>query len=254
MQVKFEADTQADPRTVARRDGFEAVFSTPNQATAWRVETLFTKEPDTMEWIASFAPGEILYDVGANVGMYSVWAAITRKACVYAFEPESQNFALLNRNIWINGLGDRVTAMPLAISDVFGMDKLYLSGFFAGGSYHNYGKQSGDEQPAVPVCFAQGCIAANLDHLVDQGWLPVPHHIKIDVDGIEPKVVAGARKTLADQMVKSVLIEIDSRVESHWNTVDALLDLGFDYSREQVDKSMAKNGAFNGLSNYVFRR
>jgi FkbM family methyltransferase len=42
--------------------------------------------------------------VGANVGMYTIWAAATRNARVYAFEPEAQNYATLNRNIALNNL------------------------------------------------------------------------------------------------------------------------------------------------------
>jgi hypothetical protein len=45
----------------------------------------------------------------------------------------------------------------------------------------------------LPVSFVQGCIAFRLDDLVAGGLIPVPTHIKVDVDGIEPKVVAGAR-------------------------------------------------------------
>jgi len=254
LDISLEEYEKLSPSMVAARDGVEAVYCTPNRQTAWRVETLFTKEPDTIAWIAGFAPGEILFDIGANVGMYSIWAAIAKKSIVYAFEPESQNFALLNRNIWVNGLGGQVTALPLAIADRVGLDKLYLSEFVAGGSCHNFGEAVDFREQPLAAAFTQGSFAATLDHLLAQGWLPVPHHIKIDVDGIEPKVIAGARQTLANPRLKSLLIEINSNLETHWAIVDALLDAGFDYSREQVEESMRKEGPFQGVGNYVFRR
>lgn len=254
MDLSIEEYEKLNPRIVASRDGFEAVYCTPNRQTAWRVDTLFTKEPDTIEWIAGFAPGEILYDVGANVGMYSIWAALTRQVRVYAFEPESQNFALLNRNIFLNRLGDLITAIPLAVSDTLGLDRLYLSEFVSGSSYHNFGEALDHKRQPFASPFAQGCVAAGLDFLVAQNWLPVPHHIKIDVDGIEPRVIAGARNTLNDPRLKSLLIEINGNLDEHWAIVDILLDAGFDYSRAQVEQSVRRDGPFQGVGNYVFRR
>ena len=92
------------PRCELEHAGARMIFSTPNTGTRWRVETISTKEPCTLEWIAEFKPNDILVDVGANVGMYTVWAAATRGARVFAFEPEAQNYALLNRNILFNDL------------------------------------------------------------------------------------------------------------------------------------------------------
>lgn len=74
-------------------------FVTPSQLSRWRVESIYSKEPWTLEWIASFQPDDLLLDCGANVGMYTVWAAATRQVRVIALEPEAQNYALLNRNI-----------------------------------------------------------------------------------------------------------------------------------------------------------
>jgi len=88
----------------------EVVYATPNYATRWRVDTFFAKEPDTLEWIAGFQADEIMVDVDANVGMYSIWAAMTRNVRVIAFEPESQNYALLYRNIVLDGVEHKVLA------------------------------------------------------------------------------------------------------------------------------------------------
>ena len=227
-------------------------FSTPNTATAWRVDTLFTKEPDTIEWIAGFEQGAVFVDIGANVGMYTIWAAKTRGVRVFAFEPESQNFALLNRNILRNGLADTVTAYCVSLSDRAGFGTLELSQFFAGGSVHQF--SSADESGAKRAAYYQGSYSSTLDTLVAEGLVPVPDHVKIDVDGIEPNIVRGARMTFANAHVKSVLIEVDTRIEDHWNMVDQMLELGFDYSHEQVERAQRKEGPFKGVGNYVFRR
>ena len=227
-------------------------YSTPNSATAWRVQTLFTKEPDTIDWIAGFEVDAILVDVGANVGMYTIWAAMTRRAKVYAFEPESQNYALLNRNIKRNGVNKRVIAYCASLSDKPGFGQLALSAFSQGGSVHQFSANAEPKQKRA--AFLQGSYSSTLDILVDEGYVPVPNYVKIDVDGIEPKIVRGAVKTFANASVKSVLIEVDTGNEEHWEMVDQMLKLGFDYSQEQVDRSQRKEGPFKGVGNYVFRR
>jgi hypothetical protein len=50
------------------------------------------------------------------------------------------------------------------------------------------------------------------------------------------------------------LIEINGNLDEHWAIVDILLDAGFDYSRAQVEQSVRKDGPFQGVGNYVFRR
>ncbi len=229
-------------------------FATPNRSTAWRVESLFEKEPDTIAWIASFAPRDVLLDVGANVGMYTVFAAVARQATVYAFEPESQNYALLNRNIHDNGIAERAIAFCAALSDASMFHRLYLSAFEPGGSCHSFGESIDYHGRPLAASFVQGCYSTTIDALVAADTIPVPQHIKIDVDGIEPKVIAGARETLRDPRVRSVLIEINTHLESHWETVDAMLEAGFDYDRAEADAARRTEGAFEGVGNYVFRR
>src|SRR5262245_15783933 len=50
-------------------------FRTPSLRALWRAETLLTKEPATIRWIDRFAPRDIFWDVGANTGIYSLYAA-----------------------------------------------------------------------------------------------------------------------------------------------------------------------------------
>jgi FkbM family methyltransferase len=254
LDMKLEDYERLAPcRTVAFQ-GRDMTFFTPNGRTLWRVESLLSKEPDTIEWIGGFAAGDTLLDIGANVGMYSIFAARTRGARVFAFEPESQNYAILNRNIHLNGLSDLVSAYCAALSDRPGFSQLHLSLFDSGGSCHSYGAPLDHNNQPVAGRFTQGCIATTVDDLVAAGAIPVPAHVKIDVDGLEHKVIAGAKTTLADRDVRSVLIEINTALDEHWEVVDAMLALGFDYGRDQVARSVRTEGTFQGVGNYVFRR
>ena len=104
MQLTLEQYEKLSPSAEVEHGGVKMRFATPSAVALWRVQSIHSKEPWTLEWIARFAPGDIMLDCGANVGMYTIWAAATRKVQVYAFEPESQNYALLNRNIQNNQL------------------------------------------------------------------------------------------------------------------------------------------------------
>ena len=196
----------------------------------------------------------MLVDVGANVGMYTVWAAKTRGVRVFAFEPESQNFALLNRNIVLNDLGGRVSAYCLALSDAAGLSELHLSEFKAGGSCHSLGeKVDFKHEPRVPA-YSQGCVSACLDDLVACGAVPEPDHIKIDVDGFEPKVIRGAKRIIEGGKLRSMLIEINQNLADHRQLVAELNALGFRHDPAQVAAAERQSGAFKGCAEYVFKR
>lgn len=252
--MTLEEYEKLDPRCVIRAGELEVIYATPNTATKWRVDTLFRKEPVTLEWIAGFDPGAVLVDVGANVGMYTLWAAKTRDARVYAFEPEAQNFALLNRNIFLNRLSHRVRAFCVALSDRAGLGELHLSRFMAGGSSHSLNERVDPfHRPAQPA-FTQGSVAAALDDLVRDGAVPAPAHIKIDVDGFEPKVVQGALGTIGSGSVRSLLIEVNQNLPDHMAMVAELEALGFEYDPAQVQRAVRTSGDFKGCAEYVFSR
>jgi FkbM family methyltransferase len=252
--ITLEQYAAIDPTIEVEAGDTTVVYCIPTPDTKWRVDTLFTKEPDTIEWIGSFAPGEVFIDIGANVGMYTIWAAKTRQVRVYAFEPESQNYALLHRNIVVNDLSQRVTAYCLALSDERRFSLLHLSDFSLGGSCHTFGEALDYRLEPRESRVAQGCISATLDELVAAGAAEQPQHIKIDVDGLEHKVLAGAHATLRDPRLRSVLVEINTHLEPHRKLVADLRDLGFAYTDEQVARAMRTSGRFEGCANHVFRR
>ena len=105
-QISLEQYEMLEPHQTVNDGTTEVAYATPNVFTKWRVDSLFTKEPDTIEWIRGFQADEVFVDIGANVGMYTIWAAKTRGVRTFAFEPESQNYALLCRNIVLNGFGE----------------------------------------------------------------------------------------------------------------------------------------------------
>lgn len=243
-----------NPRCELQHEGVSVVYATPTRHTRWRVDSLYTKEPDTLAWIATFDPPDVLVDVGANVGMYTVWAAKTRGIRVFGFEPEAQNYALLNRNLLLNGLEEQVKVYCLALSDVAGLSELHLSEAVVGGSCHSLGERVDFRHEPMRPAFSQGCVAARLDDLVDSGSVAQPDHIKIDVDGFEPKVLRGATKVLRDSRLHSLLVEVNRNLADHRAMVTDLESLGFRYDPAQVERAERKDGTFKGCAEYVFRR
>jgi FkbM family methyltransferase len=169
------------------------------------------KERDTLAWVDSFfRPGDVFYDVGANIGQYSLYAALRLKKRieVLAFEPEALNHAQLNKNIVLNGLVGTVRAYALAVSDRTRLGHFYVKFFSPGAAWHAWGHPLGQgEQPFEPVN-EQGTMAVSIDDLVDTFSLPCPNHIKVDVDGLEDRVVDGAIRTLSKPHLRSCLIEV----------------------------------------------
>jgi FkbM family methyltransferase len=238
-------------------EGVVMKFATPNQYTNWRVETIRTKEPCTLEWIAGFRPGGVLIDCGANVGMYSIWAAATRRVHVRAFEPEAQNYMLLNANIFQNKLAHLIAAYPLALSNVTELSTLYMSDMRAGGSCHAVGEALDYKHEKLAHVFEQGCMTTTLDELFfvsGATGIPCFNYVKIDVDGFEPKVIEGARKSLTWGCVASLLIEVNQNLDDHMHMVRELGDMGFVYDPAQVKKAERTSGPFQGVAEYVFNR
>ena len=236
-------------------------YSVPTQHCLWRVQSLYTKEPDTLEWIAKFEKDDVLIDVGANVGMYTLWAAVKFGVQVFAFEPESQNYALLCKNIVFNGMQDLVTAYCLAISDDGGdrggvnFSNLYLSEFMLGGSCHSFGEEVDFHLKPRPSAFRQGCLSISLDQFMAEGGLKTgtsPIHIKIDVDGIEHKVILSAMRTLENPRVRSVLIELNTNLSQHNEIISVMEGLGFITTIHP--QAIRTEGPFKGIGNHIFVR
>ena len=177
-----------------------------------RVRAYLTREPETVEWIAEYVKaGGVFYDIGANIGLYSIFAAkrLNGKLEVYSFEPESQNYASLNKNVYINGLSGSITTLCLAVSDSSRVDRFYVNRHLrAGEAIHQFGSPRDDMGNPFPPVHQQGMMGVSLDDLCFSLGLEFPTHIKIDVDGHESSVIEGANRVLSDPRLQSVMLEI----------------------------------------------
>src|SRR5262249_45367950 len=103
-------------RTAAIPDGAIRFFA-PSPLLLSRADSALSKEADMIQWIDSFDDGAVFWDIGANVGVFSLYAGVRQRVSVLAFEPLAANFHVLTRNIQLNQLCDRVTAYCVALSE-----------------------------------------------------------------------------------------------------------------------------------------
>jgi len=171
------------------------------------------KEPETVEWIEGrFKEGDVFFDVGANVGVYSLIADayFSKKIKVFAFEPAFFNYNKLCRNVWRNKA--KIRCYPFAISDKTEDAELYLHDMKSGSAQHNLDENVDDMGERYESPFIQNVLAVSLDELVSRFGFPVPDHLKIDVDGLEQKIIRGAKNTLCNGKLKTVMLETNERL------------------------------------------
>ena len=220
----------------------------------WRVRTLFTKEPETIEWIDGFAENDVFWDVGANVGIYSVYAAAHRGIRVVAFEPAAGNYYLLNRNIELNGIDDHVEAYCLALSDETGIGALNMQMNELGAALASFGEAIDNFGKRFTPSFRQGMIGYTIDGFIAAFNAPFPNHVKIDVDGIEDRVIAGAARTLADPRLKSLSIELDSAREIETSEIVGRIEGSGLKLVARRQSEMVASGEYRTIFNYHFCR
>jgi FkbM family methyltransferase len=175
------------------------------------------KEPWTVAWLEqAVQPNDVLYDIGANVGAYSLVAAIARQAQVVAFEPGYANYAALCDNIVLNNVGDKVTPVPFGLAATTGPSVFTYSDVLPGAAYHTLGDSNENASIAAAKTlmavgsrvYRQPVLVYRLDDLIDVFKLPSPNHLKLDVDGSEVDVLEGAARVLEHPALRSVMVEV----------------------------------------------
>ena len=197
----------------------------------WRAETFYTEEPETIQWLHTLNKNDILWDVGANVGLYSIYAAFMQNCRVLSFEPEAMNYALLIRNIALNNIQDRITATNIPLTNEPGIGRFRVNAITKGGAWNQF-MLNEKENPhlntgADKTFIIQLQMGMSVDSLVEQFGFEYPTHMKIDVDGNEPEIIAGAKNTLKNQNLKSILIEHEKDNPDYRPVFETLKRSGF---------------------------
>ena len=219
--------------------------------TRFRAFSFESKEPETLAWIDSFAPGDGLLDIGANIGVYSLYAA-SKDVSVVALEPDALNYALLNLNVRLNDFGEKIIPYLVAAHNEAKFSNFNISSNDWGGALNSFDNTldfAGN--PYVPV-HSQGVYGIPLDSFLPQIKFK-PAHIKIDVDGNENIILLGAYNTLRSRELKSVLVELDDSRADYVDSISLIEQAGF-VLQEKTHAVMFESGRFSTTFNHIFVR
>lgn len=236
----------------------EAYFFIPNQIIAWRVKTLFTQEPETIEWINNFDSNlSIFWDIGGNIGLYSIYSAIKHKNLqIYCFEPSTSNLRTLSRNISINNLESRININQFALSDKQNIyQTMHETHFIEGHSMSTFSYNTDFEGKNLIPEQKYNIYGTTIDYLIEAKILKCPNYIKLDVDGIEHKILNGAKKTLMNKDLRSILVEVNENFyDQHETIVEIMKDNNFTLASRNQNISDVQNTKFSKTYNYIYNR
>ena len=211
----------------------DTLFFTPNYTVKWRVETIFSKEPETLEWINTFKMvGDkkiIFWDIGANIGLYSIYAAQKiDNIKIFSFEPSTSNLRVLSRNIFLNNLSEKISISQFPLTSV---KNIFLdineSEFIEGWSMNSL-EQKRLRWEEMKIKQKYKIFGTSIDNLIENEVLELPNYVKIDVDGIEHLILEGASKILSNKTLSSLSIELNEDYEQQYNKVIKILK-SFDF-------------------------
>jgi FkbM family methyltransferase len=251
IYARIVGDAMNRTRT-ANHQGTYLSFAVLNALNQYRVDTFSTKEPETLQWIDGIPEGSVLWDIGANVGLYACYAAKHRNCRVFAFEPSVFNLELLARNVFLNGLTERVTLVPLPLSEALAVSTLNMTTTEWGGALSSFGQDYGHDGQALRQVFKFPTIGLSMVDAVELLKIPQPNHIKMDVDGIEHLILKGGAPLLS--RVKSVLIEINDSFAAQANDASMYLQQAGLSLREKRHAEIFDTGMAQHTFNQIWVR
>ena len=193
----------------------------PDELNDWRAITFASKEPETLAWIDTFENSSVFWDVGANIGLYSIYAAQKKSCKVVAIEPSIFNLEILAKNIALNNAERLVTIFPIALTNQNSQGLFSMSSDEVGGALSTFGKEYGYDGKKLDFKFQFQGIGMRMDNAVDLWGLDQPDYVKVDVDGIEHLVLEGFGEKL--KKVKSLLIEVNKDFKEQAAAIEHLM-------------------------------
>jgi len=184
-----------------------------NDLEEYRADSFFKKEPETVAWIDSFEEGRVFFDVGANIGIYALYGAITRKCQTYAFEPYYKNFRRLIDNIKLNKVDQQCQPFLCGLADDTKLDSFFVMEERSSSSGHQLGAPEDEFGKSFDPVLSYPLFVYSVDSFVKAFNVPVPSYIKVDVDGLEPKIIEGMKETLKSDELRSICIELNMSPE-----------------------------------------
>ena len=221
----------------------EIRFNCPSARSLHDIATLDDNEPETLNFLNKLTNKDVLWDIGANVGVFTIYASKINKTQVVAFEPSASSYATLIKNIEINKVSTTVNAYNIALHNKNKLSYLFMENTESGHSMHSFDNNK-NAMGKIKTSFKQSVLGFTIDQFFQQFKPLPPSHIKIDVDGNELLVLKGGEKVIK-KYVKSFIIE----TESFSNKRDREKLIKYIYKLGFVEEDFNKN---EGYRNKIF--
>jgi FkbM family methyltransferase len=184
-------------------------------------------ETENLDFIDTINPNEVLYDLGACEGRFSIYAAL-KGVRVISFEPEAKNFLVFSQNIVINAIGeDRLKAINAGVGAKNGNAIINIGQPWEGG--HQKVVEHGEIRNDLNFNFVenQEIKLFSIDSFVEKENYPPPNYLKIDIDGSEMPFLIGATKTLKSKELKGIIFELNESDPNFLKIITLLSANGF---------------------------
>ncbi len=232
-------------------------FFNPSNLTYWRTKTFEKKEPETMDWIKNFSLKKpIFWDIGANIGLYSIYAAKQNSYTeVISFEPSGLNLGILERNIVLNDLNENITVFQIPLFNKSN-DLMYMneSSNEEGGALNSFGNDIGFDGKKINSINKYKIFGTSVDQLINDGVLKKPNYIKIDVDGNEHLILEKSSKVLTSDEIKEIMIELNEDYKEQFLKANQILKQNNFELKGKFLSEFGKNSKFQNSKNYLFVR
>jgi FkbM family methyltransferase len=183
-------------------------------------------ETENLDFIDDIKPGEILFDLGACEGRFSIYAALRGIKC-YSFEPEKNNYAAFLQNMEVNQiLLGAITTYKLAVGESNRTAMLKIGQPWAGG--HQKVVEQVETRNDLKFEFKDEELidVISLDTFISKNELECPDYLKVDIDGSEVAFMQGAQQTLSNKKLKKIIFELESNDKNFENIISNLEENG----------------------------
>ena len=206
----------------------QLLFAVFGETSGFRAKGLLTKQQATIAWIEGFRENTVFWDIGANIGSYTLYAALRADMRVTAFEPAAVNYFILAANCELNAFGERVDCLQVGVGRGRSVERLEISQFEPARSFSFRGKGR------WPAASRQAALVLSMDELIEDFGLPVPNYVKIDVPGLTGDIIAGAARTLRRPELLELHLEASEQSTGGRRLVQQLADSGFSIGARHV--------------------
>jgi len=188
-------------------------FKDGNERLYLFLKVQFIVQKDLVNWIDTFNNKDIFYDIGSNIGMFSIYAA-KKKIKTYCFEPHYSNLDDLQHNIYLNKVEDYINVVPLPLNETVKKVSIDLRDLTSSSARNEISHLKSDYNNELKSVLRLNTISFSIKHLIQNNLILPPTKVKLDVDGVEFLILKGFEDLLSN--VDEILLELYEKDYDYW--------------------------------------